>query len=60
MFGLKNLSSNVNYQQERGERKMIKNYSYGLNDKIGKGYSSIVYKGRNDITGKKLTWYLKN
>lgn len=29
-------------------RKKIENYSYGLNDVIGKGYSSQVYKGRND------------
>jgi serine/threonine protein kinase len=29
-------------------RKKIENYSYGLNDVIGKGYSSHVYKGRND------------
>lgn len=29
-------------------RKKIQNYSYGLNDVIGKGYSSHVYRGRND------------
>lgn len=29
-------------------RKKIENFSYGLNDNIGKGYSSQVYKGRND------------
>jgi serine/threonine-protein kinase ULK/ATG1 len=29
-------------------RKKIENYSYGLNDVIGKGYSSHVYRGRND------------
>lgn len=28
-------------------RKKIENYSYGLNDVIGKGYSSQVYKGKN-------------
>ena len=33
-------------------RKKIENYSYGLNDVIGKGYSSQVYKGRNDSNGK--------
>ena len=33
-------------------RKKIENYSYGLNDVIGKGYSSQVYKGRNDNNGK--------
>lgn len=32
-------------------RKKIENYSYGLNDQIGKGYSSQVYRGRNDDTG---------
>lgn len=31
-------------------RKKIENYSYGLNDAIGKGYSSQVYKGRNDAS----------
>lgn len=29
-------------------RKKIEEYSYGLNDVIGKGYSSHVYKGRHD------------
>lgn len=33
-------------------RKKIEGYSYGLNDVIGKGYSSHVYKGRNDQTGE--------
>ena len=31
-------------------RKKIENYSYALADIIGKGYSSQVYKGRNDNT----------
>jgi hypothetical protein len=31
-------------------RKKIENFSYGLNDVIGKGYSSHVFKGRNDDT----------
>jgi hypothetical protein len=35
-------------------RKKIENYSYGLNDVIGKGYSSQVYKGRNDNNGNTL------
>ncbi len=30
----------------------IKNYSYDPIDKIGKGYSSVVYKGLNDNTSK--------
>lgn len=32
-------------------KKKIKHYSYVADDKIGKGYSSIVYKGLNDNTG---------
>lgn len=35
-----------------GSRKKIEQYSYCLGDKIGKGYSSIVYRGRNDDTSK--------
>jgi hypothetical protein len=31
-------------------RKKIENYSYGLKDWIGKGYSSVVFKGINDET----------
>jgi hypothetical protein len=33
-------------------RKKIENYSYQINSQIGKGYSSIVYKGRNDLTNE--------
>ena len=33
-------------------RKNIKDYSYSQADRIGKGFSSIVYKGTNDITSK--------
>lgn len=29
-------------------RKKLENYSYGLKDWIGKGYSSVVFKGSND------------
>jgi hypothetical protein len=32
-------------------RKKIQNYSFLITDKIGKGYSSVVYKGANDLTG---------
>lgn len=32
-------------------RKKIQNYSFLITDKIGKGYSSVVYKGVNDLTG---------
>jgi hypothetical protein len=31
-------------------RKKLEDYSYLLNNNIGKGYSSQVFKGRNDIT----------
>lgn len=30
--------------------KKIKHFSYSESDKIGKGYSSIVYKATNDLT----------
>lgn len=32
------------------QKKVIENYSYYLPDVIGKGYSSLVYKGKNDKT----------
>ena len=31
-------------------RKKLEDYSYSLSHNIGKGYSSQVYRGRNDIT----------
>lgn len=31
---------------------MIENYSYGLSNQIGKGYSSKVYKGINEVNGE--------
>lgn len=31
---------------------MIEHYSYSLNDLIGKGFSSKVYKGKNEKTGE--------
>jgi hypothetical protein len=31
-------------------RKKIKHFSYSPYDKIGKGFSSIVYRGTNDTT----------
>lgn len=31
-------------------RKKIENYSFLMNDRIGKGFSSIVYRGLNDLT----------
>jgi serine/threonine-protein kinase ULK2 len=35
-------------------RKKIEGFSYGLGEVIGKGYSSHVYKGRNDTTGESV------
>jgi hypothetical protein len=32
-------------------RKKIGQYSYTPKDVIGKGYSSVVYRGANDSTG---------
>ena len=37
--------------ENAGGRKVVENYSYCLSHNIGKGYSSQVYKGRNDVTG---------
>ena len=36
-------------------RKKIKDYSYSTIDRIGKGFSSIVYKGVNDRTSKLIS-----
>ena len=33
-------------------RKIVENFSYALTDSIGKGFSSIVYRGRNDETNE--------
>lgn len=32
-------------------RKKLEDYSYCLGHNIGKGYSSHVYRGRNDVSG---------
>lgn len=37
--------------------KKIKDYSYNPADRIGKGFSSIVYKGINDNTSNKFIGY---
>lgn len=47
-------SSSVKSMSNLYTRKKIENYSYGLNDVIGKGYSSHVYKGRNDETDQSV------
>lgn len=33
-------------------RKKLEDYSYVLSHNIGKGYSSQVFRGRNDISGR--------
>lgn len=35
-------------------RKKIEDYSYGLKDVIGRGFSSVVYRGGNDKTKEKV------
>lgn len=39
----------MNSASSNGSKK-IKDYSYNPVDRIGKGFSSIVYKGTNDVT----------
>ena len=34
------------------QKKMISNYSYEMNQIIGKGYSSQVFKGKNDLNNQ--------
>ena len=36
-------------------RKKLENYSYNMSSNIGKGYSSQVFKGKNDITSIRFT-----
>lgn len=40
-------------------RKKIKHFSYSSSDRIGKGYSSVVYRGKNDQTGNKSSTQIK-
>jgi hypothetical protein len=35
-------------------RKKIEDYSYGLNDRIGKGFSSCVFRGLNEKTREQV------
>ena len=59
MFGVysnpsrKDLPSN-SFAPASNSRKKIKDYSYGYMDQIGKGFSSVVYKGTNDVTSKQF------
>ena len=40
------------FGEQQGElRKKIQNYSFLMSDQIGKGYSSVVYRGLDDHTG---------
>lgn len=34
--------------------KRIENFSYGINDEIGLGLTSRVYKGKNDLTSREF------
>ena len=46
------LQPNPTQRAMQGEyRKKIQNYSFLLTDRIGKGYSSTVYRGLDDLTG---------
>ena len=38
-----------------GTRKKLEHFSYALSDIIGKGYSSQVFKGKNDLTSTPLS-----
>ena len=44
--------SKLSASYQPGTRKKLENYSYPLEDIIGKGYSSQVFKGRNDLTNE--------
>jgi hypothetical protein len=37
-----------------GTRKKLEHFSYALSDIIGKGYSSQVFRGKNDLTSKPI------
>ena len=46
-------AASPNYQKvDSNAKKMIENYSYGLNSQIGKGFSSKVFKGQNELNGE--------
>lgn len=38
----------IKNSESAGNRKKVEDYSYCLSHNIGKGYSSQVFKGRND------------
>lgn len=35
------------FNSSTAAKKKVKNYSYSASDKIGKGFSSVVYRGLN-------------
>lgn len=37
-------------------RKKVEHYSYGLNDELGRGYSSVVYRARDDRTSTTVNY----
>lgn len=41
-------------QQPTQQTIKIRQYSYSPNDKLGKGFSSIVYKGLNTFNGEEV------
>ena len=45
-----NLDLLMKNNENLATRKKLEDYSYSLSHNIGKGYSSQVYRGRNDIT----------
>ena len=44
------MSNMYRRESSANNKKKIKHFSYSESDKIGKGYSSIVYKGTNTTT----------
>lgn len=53
-----NKPGSSNGYSSSSSRKKIKHFSYSHSDKIGKGFSSIVYKGTNDLTSIFLFYLL--
>ncbi|KAL4500614.1 hypothetical protein ABPG72_003038 [Tetrahymena utriculariae] len=48
------ISQNQGTQQQFVPKKVIEHYSYQLNDQIGKGYSSKVFKGKDERTDEEV------
>lgn len=45
---------NLNKHNSYGSLRKVKNYSYNPLDSIGKGFSSVVYRGQNEETSNKI------